>query len=197
MQLEKIVAYHKALADPTRLRMLLLLSEGELHGQALAERLNLSQPTVTHHAAKLREAALIQERREKNTVYFTLNPSFIREHAQASVDFIFKRKEQSDMTDVNETLKTSIMRNFFSKDGRLRQIPAQYKKKLVVLEYLVEQLEFGRKYSEKEINTFIQEYHEDFATLRREFIMHQFMYREDGVYELNPREMWTRWDQVK
>lgn len=197
MQLEKIVAYHKALADPTRLRMLLLLSEGELHGQALAERLNLSQPTVTHHAAKLREAALIQERREKNTVYFTLSPSFIREHAQASVDFIFKRKEQSDMTDVNETLKASIMRNFFSKDGRLRQIPAQYKKKLVVLEYLVEQLEFGRKYSEKEINTFIQEYHEDFATLRREFIMHQFMYREDGVYELNPREMWTKWDQVK
>ena len=197
MQLEKIVAYHKALADPTRLRMLLLLSEGELHGQALAERLNLSQPTVTHHAAKLREAALIQERRDKNTVYFTLNPSFIREHAQASVDFIFKRKEQSDMTDVNETLKASIMRNFFSKDGRLRQIPAQYKKKLVVLEYLAEQLEFGRKYSEKEINMFIQDYHEDFATLRREFIMHQFMYREDGVYELNPREMWTRWDQVK
>ncbi|WP_272036452.1 DUF2087 domain-containing protein [Paenibacillus sp. JJ-100] len=197
MQLEKIVAYHKALADPTRLRMLLLLSEGELHGQALAERLNLSQPTVTHHAAKLREAALIQERREKNTVYFTLNPYFIREYAQASVDFIFKRKDHSDMTDVNETLKASIMRNFFSKDGRLRQIPAQYKKKLVVLEYLVEQLEFGRKYSEKEINAFIQNYHEDFATLRREFIMHQFMYREDGVYELNPREMWTRWDQVK
>ncbi|WP_342555552.1 metalloregulator ArsR/SmtB family transcription factor [Paenibacillus sp. FSL R7-0652] len=197
MQLEKIVAYHKALADPTRLRMLLLLSEGELHGQALAERLNLSQPTVTHHAAKLREAALIQERREKNTVYFTLNPYFIREHAQASVDFIFNRKEQSDMTDINESLKASIMRNFFSKDGRLRQIPAQYKKKLVVLEYLVEQLEFGRKYSEKEINTFIQNYHEDFATLRREFIMHQFMYREDGEYELNPREMWTRWDQVK
>ncbi|GGH60038.1 hypothetical protein GCM10008014_34210 [Paenibacillus silvae] len=196
MQLEKIVAYHKAMADPTRLRMLLLLSEGELNGQALAERLNLSQPTVTHHAAKLREAALIQERREKNTVYFTLNPSFIREHAQASVDFIFKRKEHSDMTDVNETLKASIMRNFFSKDGRLRQIPAQYKKKLVVLEHLVEQLEFGRKYSEKEINAFIQNYHEDFATLRREFIMHQFMYREDGVYELNPREMWTRWDQV-
>ena len=65
MQLEKIVAYHKALADPTRLRMLLLLAQGELHGQALAERLNLSQPTVTHHASKLREAALIKERRER------------------------------------------------------------------------------------------------------------------------------------
>ncbi|MDN8589572.1 ArsR family transcriptional regulator [Chryseobacterium mucoviscidosis] len=197
MQLEKIVAYHKALADPTRLRMLLLLSQGELHGQALAEKLNLSQPTVTHHASKLREAALIKERREKNTVFFSLNPYFIREHAQASVDFIFRQEEVADMSDVNETLKASVMRNFFSKDGRLRQIPAQHKKKLIVLGHLVEQLEFGRKYTEKEINTFIQNYHEDFATIRREFIMHQFMYREDGIYELNPKEMWTRWDQVK
>lgn len=115
MQMEKIVAYHKALADPTRLRMLLLLAQGELHGQALAERLNLSQPTVTHHASKLREAALIKERREKNTVYFTLNPSFIRENAQASVDFIFNREEVEDMSDVNETLKASVMRNFSPK----------------------------------------------------------------------------------
>lgn len=128
MQLEKIVAYHKALADPTRLRMLLLLSQGEMNGQALAERLNLSQPTVTHHASKLREAALIKERREKNTVYFTLNPYFIKEHAQASVDFIFKKEAAGDMSDVNETLKASVMRNFYAKDGRLRQIPAQYKK---------------------------------------------------------------------
>jgi len=197
MQLEKIVAYHKALADPTRLRMLLLLSQGEMNGQALAERLNLSQPTVTHHASKLREAALIKERREKNTVYFTLNPYFIKEHAQASVDFIFKKEAAGDMSDVNETLKASVMRNFYAKDGRLRQIPAQYKKKLIVLEHMAEQLEFGRKYSEKEINEFIKQYHDDFATIRREFIMHQFMYREEGVYELNPKEMWTRWDEVR
>lgn len=197
MQLEKIVAYHKALADPTRLRMLLLLSQGEMNGQALAERLNLSQPTVTHHASKLREAALIKERREKNTVYFTLNPYFIKEHAQASLDFIFKKEAAGDMSDVNETLKASVMRNFYAKDGRLRQIPAQYKKKLIVLENMAEQLEFGRKYSEKEINEFIKQYHDDFATIRREFIMHQFMYREDGIYELNPKEMWTRWDEVR
>lgn len=62
---------------------------------------------------------------------------------------------------------------------------------------MAEQLEFGRKYSEKEINEFIKQYHDDFATIRREFIMHQFMYREDGVYELNPKEMWTRWDEVR
>ncbi|MFC3746463.1 metalloregulator ArsR/SmtB family transcription factor [Paenibacillus sp. GCM10012306] len=198
MQLDKIVNYHKALADPTRLRMLLLLSQGEMHGHALAEKLNLSQPTVTHHAAKLREAALIKERRDKNTVFFKLNPEFIRENAEASLEFIFAKgaramEEQSP----ENSLKESVIRNFFAKDGRLRQIPAQYKKKLIALQYIVEKLEPGVVYTEKEINEFIKTFHDDFATIRREFIMHQFMYRENDKYELNPPEMWTHWEYVK
>lgn len=198
MQLEKIVNYHKALADPTRLRLLLLLSQGEMHGQALAEKLNLSQPTVTHHAAKLREAALIKERRDKNTVYFKLNPDFISSGAEASLQFIFSKGARNmEEKSPENSLKESVLRNFFSKDGRLRQIPAQYKKKLIALQYMVEKLEPGVVYSEKEINEFIKQFHEDFATIRREFIMHQFMYRENDKYELNPQEIWMRWEDVK
>jgi len=198
MQLEKIVNYHKALADPTRLRLLLLLSQGEMHGQALAEKLNLSQPTVTHHAAKLREAALIKERRDKNTVYFKLNPEFISSGAEASLQFIFSKGARNmEEKSPENSLKESVLRNFFSKDGRLRQIPAQYKKKLIALQFMVEKLEPGVVYSEKEINEFIKHFHEDFATIRREFIMHQFMYRENDKYELNPQEIWTRWEDVK
>lgn len=79
----------------------------------------------------------------------------------------------------------------------MRQIPAQYKKKLIVLQMLAENLEPGRMYPERELNEWIKQYHEDFATIRRELIMHQFMYREREMYELNPRELWTRWDQVR
>lgn len=197
MQLDKIVNYHKALADPNRMRMMLLLSQGEMNGQMLADKLNLSQPTVTHHAAKLRESGLIKERRDKNTIYFTLYPYLIKEHAEASLNFIFKGESTMVETDSKQKLKDSVMKNFFTKEGRLRSIPAQYKKKLIVLQHLVEQLEKGRKYQEKEINEFIKQYHEDYATIRREFIMHDFMYREEEVYELNPTEMWTKWENVK
>ncbi|MGG4220893.1 metalloregulator ArsR/SmtB family transcription factor [Paenibacillus jamilae] len=198
MQLDKMVNYHKALADPTRMRILLLLSRGQMHGQVLAKKLNLSQPTVTHHASKLREVGLIKERRDKNTVYFTLNPELIRQHAEATVRFIFEKgEEEEDMSELNETLEATVLRNFFAKDGKLRQIPAQYKKKLIVLQMLAEKLEPGRIYAERELNEWIKQYHEDFATIRRELIMHQFMYREREMYELNPREMWTRWDQVR
>lgn len=61
-----------------------------------------------------------------------------------------------------------------------------------MLERLVKGLEPRRKYTEKEINEYIRKFHEDFATIRREFIMNHYMYRENGIYELNPPEMWGK-----
>jgi hypothetical protein len=180
---------------------LVLLAQGEMNGLTLAERLNVSPPTITHHAAKLREAALIHERREKNTIYFSLNDYFLRENARAVLDMIYKDapdgEVKRDMEDKNAKLRESVLRNFYTGDGKLKHIPAQYKKKLIVLENMVGKLEKGRKYSEKEVNEFIKQFHEDFATIRREFIMHQYMYRENEIYELNPQEMWTSWENVK
>lgn len=200
MQLDKIITYHKALADATRIRMLILLADGELNGQVLAEKLGVTPATITHHAAKLREASLINERRDKNTIYFALNEYFIRSNATATADLIFKNKkgdtESMKDEDRNQNLKQSVIRNFITLDGKLKHIPAQLKKKLIVLEHLVEQLEKGRTYTEKELNAFIKNYHPDFATIRREFIMHQFMFRENEIYELNPVEMWAKWENL-
>lgn len=96
----------------------------------------------------------------------------------------------------SEAYKASVLRNFITKDGTLRSIPAQYKKKLVILEYLVEHLEAGKEYPEKDINAFIKHYHADYATIRREFIIHQYMSRDLEIYIRNPRELWTQWEKV-
>jgi hypothetical protein len=199
MQLDKVVNYHKALADPTRIRLLILLADGELNGQVLAEKLCVTPATITHHAAKLRAASLINERREKNTIYFSLNDYFIKSNASATENLIYRRasalgkEENGTMENSNDKrLKESVINNFFTAEGKLKHLPAQLKKKLIVLERMALQLEKGRKYSEKELNAFIKNFHEDFATIRREFIMHQFMFRENEIYELNPEEMWSR-----
>lgn len=100
------------------------------------------------------------------------------------------------MNEKLEKFKQTVVRNFFAADGRLKQIPVQLKKKLVVLEELAGKLEYGRAYPEAELNAFIKRYHEDFATIRREFINHRFMSRENNVYVLNSREWWDRWEQL-
>lgn len=199
MQLDKVVNYHKALADPTRIRLLILLADGELNGQVLAEKLGVTPATVTHHAAKLREASLINERREKNTIYFSLNDYFIKNGSNATANLIYRtstQKGEEQMNEEFERVRQSVIKNFFTATGQLKSIPAQLKKKLIVLEYMVSKLEKGRKYTEKELNEFIKGFHQDFATIRREFIMHQFMFRENEIYELNPQEMWAKWETL-
>ncbi len=177
---------------------MILLADGELNGQILAEKLSVTPATITHHTTKLREASLINERRDKNTIYFSLNHYFIKNNASATEDLIYRKANSKGDMDIShddqKRMKDSVIKNFFTSDGKLKSLPVQLKKKLIVLDHLVSQLDKGRKYSEKELNEFIKNFHDDFATIRREFIMHQFMFRENQIYELNPQEMWARWE---
>ncbi|WP_462410661.1 DUF2087 domain-containing protein [Neobacillus sp. Marseille-QA0830] len=189
MQLNRLVEFHKALGDLTRIRIIGLLQQGPMHGQAIAEKLGLKPPTITHHVAKLREVGLIKEKREKNTIYFSLNTKILEGSAKAILNVGTGGDARMEMT-VTAEERAAIIQNFFTKDGKLKNYPAQRKKKLVVLEHMAKGLEFGRVYPEKEINEYLKQFHEDYATLRRELIMCQFMYRENNQYELNPVELW-------
>ena len=192
MQLDRLVSFYKAMGDQTRIRITALLSGGPLHGQAIAGKLGLTPPTITHHLKKLREVGIVYERRDKNTVYFYLSESTIRQHAQVLAKLLDNKGEElAEMVDISLE-KQKVITNFFTKDGKLKSIPAQRKKKLYVFEHIVQGLEKGRKYEEKELNEYIKKFHDDYATIRREFIINHYMYRENSIYELNPEEMWAK-----
>jgi DNA-binding transcriptional ArsR family regulator len=60
----------KHISDPTRLQVILMLSEGEKHVGALCDALNQSQPAVSHHLALMRHGGvIIPHRRGKNNFY--------------------------------------------------------------------------------------------------------------------------------
>lgn len=188
MQLNKIVNFHKTIGDKTRIQMIALLKQGPLHGQALAGKLGLTAPTISYHITKLREIDIIYQRRDKNTIYFHLNEKNLAFMAAA----ILKMGDEKQMEpfQMEYAEKQKVMKNFFQHDGTLKTLPAQLKKRLIILEHLVNGLEKGKIYDEIEINEYIKHFHDDFATIRREFINYQFMVRENGKYELNPKELW-------
>src|SRR5262245_23663707 len=62
----------KAVAEPTRLRLLALLSRGELNVKDLTRILNQSQPRISRHLKLLAEAGLIERAPEGSWVYFRL-----------------------------------------------------------------------------------------------------------------------------
>lgn len=73
-RLEKdLVQIFKLLADETRLKILfMLLRAGELHVSALCDRLEQSQPAVSHHLALLRVAGLISARRDGKHNFYSV-----------------------------------------------------------------------------------------------------------------------------
>ena len=60
----------KALSDPTRRAILILLRDGDLSAGVIAGHFDISQPSVSHHLAALRSAGLVScERRGQEIVY--------------------------------------------------------------------------------------------------------------------------------
>jgi DNA-binding transcriptional ArsR family regulator len=64
----------RALADPTRLRMLDLLLEGELYAQEIVGRLRVAQSAASRHLAQLERAGLVTVEARRGSKYYAVNP---------------------------------------------------------------------------------------------------------------------------
>ena len=69
----------KAIADPTRREILRLLRRREMTAGELAERFDMTKPTMSHHFNVLKEAELVSTRREGQTIWYRLNTSVLEE----------------------------------------------------------------------------------------------------------------------
>lgn len=67
------VLFAKALADETRQKIMTLCCCEWLSVNAIVEKTNVTQPTVSHHLAILREAGLVNVREEGKQTFYTLN----------------------------------------------------------------------------------------------------------------------------
>jgi hypothetical protein len=70
----------------------------------------------------------------------------------------------------------------FVRGGRLQQIPARRKKRLVVLRWLADHFRPAERYTEAQVNEILLRYHEDSASLRRLMVDEELMQRRDGLY---------------
>ena len=85
-QVNLIVEVFRMLADPTRIRVLWALTDGELAVNELAVRLGKPAPSVSQHLAKLRMARLVRTRREGTTIFYSLENEHV---SQLVVDAVY------------------------------------------------------------------------------------------------------------
>src|SRR5512142_3072277 len=85
---EQILYMLKALADESRLTLLRCLYGSEHTVGDLAERVNLGEPTVSHHLTRLREAGFVTLRTAGNQRYYRVNNTGLQKFKQfvANID---------------------------------------------------------------------------------------------------------------
>ena len=179
---DELLGFFKALADANRLKIIGLLSQQELTVEQLAEMLNLSSSTVSHHLAKLTKAGLVSARAESYYNIYRLETKALEGMARR---LLAKETLPAVASDVDlDAYDRKVLNNYSLPDGRLKAIPLQQKKLLVVLRYVVREFEPNVRYSEKQVNEVLTRFHEDYARLRRELVEFRFMDRKGGGWRL-------------
>lgn len=176
--LEARAELFKALGHPARLLILNLIKTKPRHVEELATILRLSPATISHHLSKMSDAGLLSSEKDQYYQTYSLSEDWL---AWTLGELILMPKPGL-ATRVEEGAYRQKVLLTFLHEGRLISIPAQHKKRQIILEKLVQEFEPDRTYTEREVNQILVDFHDDVATLRRGLIEHGLMQRDSGLY---------------
>ncbi|AOT70509.1 autorepressor SdpR family transcription factor [Geosporobacter ferrireducens] len=82
----------KALADPTRRKILSMLREKDLTAGEIADAFNISKPSISHHLSLLKQANLVQSEKQGQNINYSLNTTVF----QDIIQWFFEFRERGD-----------------------------------------------------------------------------------------------------
>ena len=173
------IALLKCMADKSRLQILKSLAMEDMYVERLAERLNLTAPTISFHLKKLQDAGAVSSYKNQYYTMYSLNSAVFEVRM---MDILREESAEADVQQERDLKYRQKVIDTFFEYGKLKAIPAQRKKRRIVLEEIAKDFEMGKTYDEKEVNLIIAAYHDDFCTIRREMILEGLMMRDHQSY---------------
>lgn len=176
--MNEMLEFAKALADANRLKIVGLLAQQPYSVEELAALLNLKASTVSHHLAKLSQVGLVNAKTESYYNVYQLDEKALEEKSR---NLFSQENLTASVADVDaDAYDNKVLKDYVKKDGSLKTIPAQQKKLEAILRYILKAFKVGKRYTEKQVNEILSQYHEDTASLRRELVGFKLMKREGG-----------------
>lgn len=86
--MSKMNIMFKALSDKTRRKILEMLKDGDLTAGEIAEKFDMTKPSITHHLNLLYQADLVDKEREGQYISYTLNTTVMQEVFSWVLDFV-------------------------------------------------------------------------------------------------------------
>jgi hypothetical protein len=162
------------LADLDRLRFVAALALGATDIAAVRAAAGLDGRAVAVARHRLEEAGLVIVDADGTLVL--VEAAFRRAARQAAA-----RRPVGDVHEGVAEADARVLRTFV-REGRITSIPMARAKRLVVLDWLAQRFEPGRRYSEQMVNAIIGQLHADTAAWRRHLVDEGFMDRDHGEY---------------
>lgn len=179
------IAIMKALADESRLAMLNSLLERPQYVEELAKRHALAPSTVSFHLKKLEQAGLVQSRKEQYYVIIAANEQLLQTTLR---EIICSAPANKDLQDQRmEEYRRKVLTTFF-KGGVLEKLPAQHKKRLIILEQFTLLFQPGHRYSEAEVTVLLRPLYDDYCTIRRLLVDERLIQRDATGYWRDPQD---------
>lgn len=179
MKAEQSLAIMKALADESRLAIVNSLLEHSQYVEEIAKRHALAPSTVSFHLKKLEQAGLVSSRKEQYYVVVNANEPLFNTTLREIVIAAPAKKELQD--ERIDEYRHKVLETFFC-HGRLEKLPAQHKKRLIVLEQFALRFESGKQYTELEVNGLIRPLFDDYCTIRRLLVDEGMVLRDGSTY---------------
>lgn len=181
-QFDQLLRFFQVFSNESRLKIIGHLANGEKSVGELAQLLDLKEPTISHHLAELKGLDLVNVRAEGTMRIYQLNGKALE---SISKD-IFARPNLAALVKPSELTEDERILRTWVKNGRIVDIPAQEKKKQVVLRWLADQIDPDRRWTEREFSEWLSQFNEDYAFLRRYLVDNGYMTREKGIYWRTP-----------
>ena len=179
MTQEDALKIFKCLSDASRLKIVQSLLQADMYTELLAERLDITPPTVSFHMKKLEDAGLVTARREQYYTVYSLNRALLG--LTLSQLAAAEAPEEDEAQKREEEYRQKVIASFFEY-GKLRSIPVQRKKKIICYQKIASAFELGKTYEERELSDVIAGFHEDYCTIRRDMISEGILVREGSKY---------------
>lgn len=171
--MNKMLDFVKAMSHPDRLRIIGLLSQRSATRKEVADQLNLSVKDSLTHLGFLEFVGVITQ----TDGVFTLDQDKL---ATLGKDTLVGANDVFIPDENLDEISKKTLRDCLNADGSIRHIPEQ-KNIRPILNYLIENFEFERNYTEREVNAVIKRFHVDTAGLRRDLVDAGMLAREsDG-----------------
>lgn len=174
----ELLNFFKALADVNRLKIVGLLAQEPLSVEQLAEMLELTPSTISHHLARLSKAGLVSARPDSYYNIYQMEAKALEQMAQR---LLAKETLPAVVADVDvDAYDKKVLSNYMTPDGKIKTFPMQQKKLQAILRLVVQSFTPGEHYTEKQVNDILRTFNSDTAKLRRDLVDFGLLKRQNG-----------------